>query len=336
MRTRYFAAAVGAAALALAAPLAAQAATHPQGIKATHGVVQVHRDGLVKPMSVSGVTLYDTDGTAGWYTQNFQSDYYRANATFTLNPDNTASLVVPFAGAGGVQLCRSSNGNMVQLGEVETTPGSHLYEVGFLMGTSHTGISGDLCDGATFLDFTGGGSGFTALADLPVGDQVQVGIQQSDTNPGACAPDALDSSHHSHTAVQFTAADIHDGVEVANYQSDWYCLPANVDFNEMGFGQTTNLSVLGGPVTDDLIDFSGVTTCQLAGYICGGLAREGTDTSVASSGNGEPPALLEPTELTPSVYSRTCAKNKKGHTVCVATGAGPSSASILGAVPIGL
>jgi hypothetical protein len=325
---------------AMAASAGAATVHQKQGITARNHVVQVHREATVRPMSVSPVQLFDQDGNAGWYTQSFDTDYYRANATLSLNTDNTSSLIVPFAGAGGDQLCNSGSGNTAQEGEIETAPGSHIYEVGFLLGTLNAadGIGDDPCDGNSFLGFKPGsvsGGGFVALATLPVGDQVQIATQQSDTNTGGCESDSLDPSSHSHTAIQFNAADIHDGVEIANYQSPWYCLPSNIDFNEVGDGQSTNLSVLGGPVADDLIDFSGVTGCQLAGFQCGGLARW-TATSVSSSGNGEPPALLEPTMLTPSVYARTCVKNKKGKTVCTTTGGGPSTFSIMGAVPVGL
>lgn len=288
------------------------------------------------PDSLSATVLGDIDGTAGLYTQQFAHQYTATQGTFSLNPDNTKSLVLGFSGALGLQLCNATTGNVAQIGAIENPPGSHSFTIGYLTGTLDPadGIGGDPCDGNSFLGFSAlyNAGTFFALGSVPAGHSVEARIEEK-------------FIHGFPIGVLFTAEDVTTGV--ADFQQ---FVPNSVFafgfFNEAAAGISTNLNVLSAPAVNDIADFSGLTATDMAGVTHGYAAWNAV--RVASSGNALPPFLLEPAFVNPSTFIRTWHPGhryyygEKGNRryrwikgFWTSTGGGPTSYELLGGTPIG-
>ncbi len=264
---------------------------------------------IPRPDAVVG-SLSNTNGTAGYYTNQFGDQFTQVNATFSLNKPSLFAN-----GAIGIQLCNATTGYAAQLGAIATPAGG--WTVGYFKGYLNplTGIAGDPCDGNTFLFPTGGG--FTALGTVGAGTSVQAQIKE--VNHG----------------LVFTVAD----GPTANFN---YFLPSYPGyFNEAAAGISENLSFISAPATNDLSDFTGVTATDSSG-VTGGLAT--WNAVMVSSGFPGYAPLVTPSPITPTsgpvctwvpghwVRHHHHKYWHHGHESC--TGGGPSSFSIYAGSPI--
>jgi hypothetical protein len=266
---------------------------------------------IPRPNAVVG-SLSNTNGTAGYYTNQFGDTYTQVNGSFSLNKPSLFAN-----GALGIQLCNASTGFAAQIGAIADFSGGWI--VGYFTGYLNpaTGINGDPCDGNTFL-YHVTGAGFTALGTVQAGTTVQAQIKE--VNHG----------------LVFTVAD----GPTANFS---YFLPSFPGyFNEAAAGISENLSLISAPATNDLSDFFGVTATDVNG-VTGGLAT--WNAVMVSSGFPGYAPLVTPTAITPATgqvctwvpghWSRWHHHHHhwiKGHWSC--TGGGPSSFSIYAGSPV--
>lgn len=289
----------------LAAPFVAAAAALTLGL------------GAAAQASVVG-SVSDGNGTAGYYTQSFGQIYTQANATFTLDKPALDQLSVDQNGGIGSQLCNATTGYTAQVGVVPSHSAVGTWDVvvaqGFYVGDP-TG-TGSPCDG-NILFF--GVLHHTVIGHVPAGTTVQTQIKEV---------------HH---GLVYTVADS----QLANFNYYQHSFPGF--FNEVGDGVTGDLNILSAPVTNDLVDFSGVTGTTDSGATHG-LAYWNA-VSVSSGYPGYAP-LITPSSISPSGYSCTTVPGHwskwvhhhrhwiKRKTTC--TGGGASSFSIETGSPIGV
>jgi hypothetical protein len=297
----------------LAAPVVAAAAALTLGM------------GAAAQASVVGA-VSDSNGTGGYYTQSFAQLYNQVDGTFKLNEPSNAQFDILTNGGIGIQLCNATNGRYAQLGVVDDTVGTGLWDVVAATGryTGDPTGTGSPCDGNSFFSSVH----VTAfelhnLGQVPAGTTIQAQIQE--TRGG----------------LVFTAADS----DLANFNyflKQWkYGF-----FNEAGAGVSTDLNILSAPAVNDLVDFSGVTASTTAGATHGFAYWNAV--SVSSGVPGYAP-LITPSAISPSGY--TCVaghwkrwttghgKHKKHHKEWVkkkCTGGGASSFSIETGSPIGI
>jgi hypothetical protein len=267
---------------------------------------------IPRPNAVVG-SLSNTNGTAGFYTNQFGDTYTQVNGSFSLNKPSLFAN-----GAIGLQLCNSTTGYAVQVGAFADGGG---WTVAFWKGylDPATGINNDPCDGNTFLTPTGGGT--TALGTVSAGTSVQAQIKEV-----------------GHGLVITVA----DGPE-ANFNYFLHSFPGY--FNEAAAGITDNMSAISAPATNDLSDFWGVTATDVNG-VTGGLATWNA-VEVSSGFPGYAP-LVTTSPITPT-SGQVCVWVKghwskwkkhhhphhhwiKGHWSC--SGGGPSSFSVYAGSPI--
>jgi hypothetical protein len=268
------------------------------------------------PANVVG-GLYDTDGTAGYYTTSFANTYTQVNGSFTVNLENIGNT-----GGVGIQLCDSTSGHVAQLGIIQVSPGTWVAvaDRGFLANINPTG-DGDPCNGSPLL--FGTAFPLIQLGPVGVGTTVQAQIKRV------------------HGGLLFSIA---DGPTV-NYN---YFIPSFKfpPFNEAAAGTTFDLTTVSAPADLDLVDFSNVTATNDSG-ITHGFAYWNA-VSVSSSADGIPPPLLTVSTLNPATFTRTWHPGhryyygSKGNRhyrwikgYWTSSGGGPSSFSVLGGTPVG-
>jgi len=277
-----------AALLTLGTGAAAQASIHPH------------------PADVVGA-LSDTNGTAGWYTNQFGQQFTQVDGTFTLNLENIANV-----GGVGIQLCNATTGYSAQVGAIPDGSGwAIVFSKGYLHGDP-TG-DGDSCNGGGFLDEHITGFGVTQLGT--VGPTATVQAQIKEVNHG----------------LLFTVAD----GPIVNFSYFLHSYPGH--FNEAAAGTSEDLTTVSAPAINDLTDFSNVSA-HLNGETHGFATWNAV--SVSSSFDGIAPWLLTPTQISPAAVVRTWHPGHRVHHHWVRghytySGIGPSSFSILAGTPIG-
>lgn len=328
----------GAGAISLLALGATSAFAAPAHVAAAAHTATANR---IAPQDVSPVQLYDEDGTSGWYTQSFGTQYKYIRGSYDLNAQNTDAILLGFGGGQGFQLCNSNSGKFVQAGTVYD-PGTNTYTFGYLTGVFVTGgivtdgTAGDLCDGNNFLNEHAFSLGvFTALGTIPQGHEVEASIQ------------VIYGSHGRPDGDLITAEDTTIGV--ADYQAylSFHGHHSAGYYNEEGGGFNSDVNVLSAPAVNDIGDFTGVCGIAVGSNHCYGLA-EWNAVSVSSSGDGLAPPLMAPTLITPGTaetcttvlghwgpwYDHHTKRNwHPAHKVC--SGGGPSSWTVLAGTPIG-
>ncbi len=277
------------------------------------GAAQASTASIPHPNVVVG-SLSNTNGTAGYYTNQFGDTYTQVNGSFTLNKPSL------YANGGiGIQLCNASTGYAAQIGAIANGGGWTVgYFKGYLTGDP-TG-TGSPCDGNTFLSVVTG-AGFTALGTVPAGTTVQAQIKEV---------------RH---GLVFTVADS----GLANFSYFLHSYPGY--FNEAAAGISEDMSIISAPATNDLADFFGVTATDSNG-VTGGLATWNA-VEVSSGFPGYPP-LVTTSPITPttgqvctwvpghwSMWRKHAHPHHHwihGHNSC--TGGGPSSFSIFAGSPV--
>jgi hypothetical protein len=294
----------------LAAPVVAAAAALTLGM------------GAAAQASVVGA-VSDGNGTGGYYTQSFGDIYTQVNGTFKLNLPSNAQFDLLTNGGIGIQLCNATTGYTAQVGVIDDSV-EGTWDVVLAKGYLHgdpTG-TGSPCDGNSFFAEHVTGFKTTILGEVPAGTTVQAQIKEV------------------RGALVYTVADS----DLANFNYVQHSYPGF--FNEAGAGVSTDLNLLDGSATNDLADFSGVTTTDVSGATHG--FGYWNAVSVSSGTPGYPP-VITPGALSPASY--TCVaghwkrwttghgKHKKHHKEWVkrkCTGGGASSFSLLVASPVSI
>jgi len=252
----------------LAAPVVAAAAALTLGM------------GAAAQAAVVGAQA-DTNGTAGYYTQSFGDTYTQVNGTFKLNEPSNTQLGILTNGGIGIQLCNATSGYTAQLGVVDDTANTGLWDVVRAVGIYYgnpTG-SGSPCEGNLFFPTATTGEfklvGYTVLGEVPAGTTVQAQIKEV------------------RGGLVYTVAD-------TNQNNFNYFQPSFPGFfNEVGAGVSTDLNILSAPATNDLVDFAGVTATDASGATHG--FGYWNAVSVSSGVPGYAP-LVTPTALNPAGY----------------------------------
>lgn len=294
----------------------------------------------VHPNNVVG-SLYDTEGTAGWYTQLFTQTYQKVTGTYSLaNTGRTSSGDIVTNGGVGVQLCNSVGGGNVEVGAEVTQPATEFTPAVWSVGYGYGSLSGDPTgdgDPCTGNSFEVDGN-FTALEAIPAGQDMQVQLQV-----------AREYGSHGPEGVWFRAEDATSPIANFNEFVPFSTLSddgADGPYTEASAGMSENTNMLSAPAVNDLADFSNLTATDGSGATHGFAAWNAV--SVSSSADGQAPALITPTLIDPSVYARTWHPGHryyygpKGHRhyrwiggYWTSTGGGPSSFSIMGGSIVG-
>jgi len=303
------------------------------------------------PANVIGPVVGTTDGTAGIISTDLGHFYNRKELTFTITAaaDNlgvTASLAKP-NGAEGTGLCSNGEGQAAEEGvlnkgqDPSQPPGTYNFEIAFALGALKPN-GADPCVNNGVLN--NGAPLHPMLSDLVVGDAVTLLIQQyqkgvlfwaenlttgqsfeQEVATQTCTPAVWHPGHW--VPGHWVGSPGHrtwiHGFWIAGHLTPRSCTGTHPYYDESLDGVLQDLQGLGGPASNDLVDFSN-------DLVNGHPVGDFNDEIVDSSGTGNAPWLAGVADTTSTGPNGEPCANGEGtllaggstFSVCVATPTG--------------
>jgi len=260
---------------------------------------------LAVPLTASaqtGGTFGTRTGQAGYFINALGTNYRSLVSTLDITP-NAVDIGPGTNGAIGQRLCNNASGKTAGMG-IQQNASQGTFSLLYTAGTLKAN-GGDPCIDNGILSGT---VLHPLLTGLQVGQAVTIqevifrhDIVFAATEWGGPSNGRSFSAELSCGAVKvwYWTGQAHH----RHHRFYWRALNCPT-FNEPEVGVQQDLSLVGGPATNDLVDFAGVYTdtvptwspsIPFGAYATGGmLANQGTLFALASSGTGTPPWLVGP------------------------------------------